>query len=647
MRLRCVRAQSHHGAHGGALYLPRTTGGSKTRVVVGGWQRQGGTGAAKSRLLCHASPGSSRSDWQTFDEARALARSLGFESVKEWKKWSKSGERPPSDIPSNPDEVYKDEGWLSWGDFLGYNEGYVPGGWRDFEEARDFARSLGLESYEEWKEWSKSGEKPSDIPAGPDRFYKDEGWLSWGDFLGYDEGYVPGGWRDFEEARDFARSLGLESYEEWREWSQRGKKPSDIPSGPDHIYKGKGWLSWPDFLGFKEGYVAGEYLPFEEAREYVWRLGLKSQKEWREWIRSKEKPQDIPSHPELLYKDEGWLSWGDFLGYKKGHVAKARSTPKRRSFTDALGYARSLGLKSREDWLEFVKSGEKPSDIPARPDQFYKDKGWKSWGDFLGYKEGHVPGEYRPFEEARDYVWNLGLKSREDWLAFVKSGEKPSDIPARPDQFYKDKGWKSWGDFLGYKEGHVPGEYRPFEEARDYVWNLGLKSHEDWLEFVKSGKKPSDIPADPYKFYKDKGWLSWGDFLGYNKGHVARARSRRSFTEALGYARSLGLKSHEDWLEFVKSGKKPSEIPADPYKFYKDKGWLSWPDFLGYKEGHVPGEYRSFEEAREYARSLGLKNVKEWREWSKSGNKPSDIPSNPDQFYKGKGWKNWPDFLGY
>ena len=526
LRLRCVRAQSHHcGAHGGALYLPRTTGGSKTRVVVGGWQRQGGPGAAQSRLLCRASPGSSRSDWRTFDEARAFARSLGLESNEEWRDWSKSKEKP-SDIPAGPDRFYKDEGWLSWGDFLGYNEGYVPGGWRDFEEARDFARSLGLESYEEWKEWSKSREKPSDIPAGPDRFYKVEGWLSYGDFLGYGKGYVPGEYLPFEEARGYVWRLGLKSVTEWWEWSKSKEKPQDIPSSPDYLYKDEGWLSWGDFLGYDEGYVPGECLPFEEAREYVWRLGLKSVTEWWEWSKSKEKPQDIPSHPELLYKDEGWLSWGDFLGYDEGYVEGEY-----RSFEEARGYVWTLDLKSQKEWWEWSKSKEKPQDIPSHPELLYKDEGWLSWPDFLGYKKGHVAKtrtmpKRLSFTDALGYVWNLGLKSHEDWLEFVKSKEKPQDIPSHPELLYKDKGWKSWGDFLGYKEGHVPGDWQNFQEARDYVWTLGLKNNKEWWEWSKSGEKPSDIPAGPDRFYKDEGWLSWGDFLGYTTKDTRRVIGR-------------------------------------------------------------------------------------------------------------------------
>jgi hypothetical protein len=39
--------------------------------------------------------------------------------------------------------------------------------------------------------------------------------------------------------------------------------------------------------------------------------------------------------------------------------------------------------------------------------------------------------------------------------------------------------------------------------------------------------------------------------------------------------------------------------------------------------------WRKFEEARKFARSLGLKDTIEWYEYAKSGDRPDDIPSNP------------------
>jgi len=43
---------------------------------------------------------------------------------------------------------------------------------------------------------------------------------------------------------------------------------------------------------------------------------------------------------------------------------------------------------------------------------------------------------------------------------------------------------------------------------------------------------------------------------------------------------------------------------------------------------------------------LKLSNSVECKKYSKSGKKPIDIPSKPSSIYKGKGCKNWPQFLG-
>ena len=50
--------------------------------------------------------------------------------------------------------------------------------------------------------------------------------------------------------------------------------------------------------------------------------------------------------------------------------------------------------------------------------------------------------------------------------------------------------------------------YLPFKEARIRVRELAqqhnLKNSTDWSEFVKSGKKPDNIPASPSSYYKKK-----------------------------------------------------------------------------------------------------------------------------------------------
>ena len=242
-----------------------------------------------------------KSNFLPFEEAREFARSLNFKNRKEWQEWSKSGMRP-SNIPSGPHATYKNEGWKGFGDFLGngnvskQNIEFLP-----FEEVRKFAHSLKLKSFRKWQEWSKSGMRPSNIPSCPETVYKDSGWKSRTDFLGNE--FLP-----FEEAREFVRSLNFKNGKEWKEWSKSGMRPSNIPSSPDKFYKDKGWKSVTNFLG-------NEFLPFEEAREFVRSLNLKNHREWKEWSKTKERPLNIPSSPDNFYKDKGWKSWPDFLGY--------------------------------------------------------------------------------------------------------------------------------------------------------------------------------------------------------------------------------------------------------------------------------------------------------------------------------------------
>ena len=121
----------------------------------------------------------------------------------------------------------------------------------------------------------------------------------------------------------------------------------------------------------------------------------------------------------------------------------------------------------------------------------------------------------------------------------------------------------------------------------------------------------------------------------------------RSFTDARKFIRSLKFKSRKGWQEYKKSGKKPDDIPASPRNVYKNKGWKGMGDWLG--TGNIaPSDrkFRSYDEARKYARKLGFKNKDEWFDYVKLRKHPIDIPNDPRASYKNKGWIGWGDFLG-
>ena len=129
--------------------------------------------------------------------------------------------------------------------------------------------------------------------------------------------------------------------------------------------------------------------------------------------------------------------------------------------------------------------------------------------------------------EARAFVHELKLKSRDEWYKYCK-GElpghkpKPDDIPASPAECLQGQRLGRLGDWLG--TGTVAWQsrasIRPFEKARAFVHKLKLeKIGTNGTSTAKANcpatnAKPDDIPATPWGTYEDKGWAGLGDWLG-------------------------------------------------------------------------------------------------------------------------------------
>jgi hypothetical protein len=363
---------------------------------------------------------------------------------------------------------------------------------RDFESAREFARSLKLKNGSEWTEYCKSGNKPDGIPSSPYRTYRYKGWISWQNWLGVE-------FTSFRVAREFARALHLKGTKEWNDYCRSGKKPDDIPTGPAKVYKNE-FKGMGDWLG--TGTVASFnkiFCPFKEAQEFVRKLKLKNMKEWYDYCRSGNKPDDIPANPHKIYKNEGWNGYDDFLdtGVSRYHGIFC-------SFKEAREFVRKLKLKNMKEWYDYSKSGDKPDNIPSSLSGTYKNKGWVSWGDVLG--TGTVADKnkiFRSCKEAKEFVRALNLKNQSQWQEYCNSGKKPDDIPSSPLSFYKNE-FKGMGDWLGTGTVSTRGRiYRPFKEARDFVRKLNLKNYEDWEKYCASGNKPNDIPSHPWEIYKE------------------------------------------------------------------------------------------------------------------------------------------------
>ena len=287
-------------------------------------------------------------------------------------------------------------------------------------------------------------------------------WLDTGNVANYLKQY-----RSIEEARAFVQTLGLTNADEWRDYC-KGKMqtktplPKDIPSCPHKTYRDLGWQGIRHWLGIENvSRTFGKYISIEEARAFTRKLNLKSVAEWRDYCKcailgENKKPSNIPASPHVIYAEEGWESWGDWLGTG----AIATNQRKYLPFSESRNFARSLGLKGAAKWKEFCQrklldKGSLPVDVPLNPDTAYANSGWSGWCDWLGSGRARPPkGKYCSFHHARAYVRGLGLKSYAEWRALCKGHSPllpslPSDIPNAPDRKYLTQGWAGWGDWLG------------------------------------------------------------------------------------------------------------------------------------------------------------------------------------------------------
>jgi hypothetical protein len=321
--------------------------------------------------------------------------------------------------------------------------------------------------------------------------------------------------KTYKEAKEYVLPLGLKNVSDWKQYSKSGLRPEDIPSHPQDAYK-EDWIGWGDFFGTGEkNYKNIKNKSFDEARKYVHNLNLNTGDEWREYCKSGKKPFDIPSFPNRIYKENGWISMGDWLGTGKVSNKLRKYLP----YYEAIKIVHSLNLNNGAEWLLYCRSKKKPSNIPSNPQDVYENNGWISMGEWLGtFNTANYLKEYRTYEQAREFVHRLKLKSFVEWRKYCISGKKPKDIPASPHKTYKGRGWNGNAEWLGTKNiANRLKVFLPLSEAKIFVQSLGIKSSFEWRLYCKSDARPDNIPSDPFRVYKNQGWKNLADFFGYDK----------------------------------------------------------------------------------------------------------------------------------
>lgn len=237
------------------------------------------------------------------------------------------------------------------------------------------------------------------------------------------------------------------------------------------------------------------------------------------------------------------------------------------------------------------------------------------------------------FDECKKWVLKncKGIDTLEKWKNF----EKPDFIPSYPPRVFPE--FKTWGDFLGTNKKHNIDQtinYLSYRDAVEYVKKMNLKSGKDWIDKYNSGFIPIDLfPKKPNRYYKKRGWISWGDFL--STGRIQnQSRKFISFDECKEFARNNNINSQSEWFEF----KKPSNVPSLPPQTYKEE-WKSWMDFFGRVDRNIKRSYLTLEELKNLLKLNSVQSFREYKKFCKGRTKELNIPSHPESSYDN--WMGW------
>lgn len=192
-------------------------------------------------------------DKMPYEEAKKFVKTLKLKSVDEWRAYC-NGEfkhlpTKPINLPTAVYNVYKNDGFTNFCDFLGMsdksrNKQYAP-----LSEVKKIFKKHNIKSTKQWIEFCKNGNKPTNIPRNLFLTYsKDKDWKGFSDLTGNVQAQEKQ-FRDFDSLKKFIKKLNFKSMGEYKRWKNR---PNDIPAAPEYIrqYKSK-WTNWNDFLGIK------------------------------------------------------------------------------------------------------------------------------------------------------------------------------------------------------------------------------------------------------------------------------------------------------------------------------------------------------------------------------------------------------------
>jgi hypothetical protein len=191
---------------------------------------------------------------------------------------------------------------------------------------------------------------------------------------------------NYEKSKSFLKENfpEVKSQSNYTKWVNSDLYDHRLPKNPYVVYKRSGeWISCSDFFNSNNHrHDITKYLSYEDSKKWISEnLGLLSISMYKNMYRNnKNFPNFIPKSPDTTYKNNGWISWLDFLG--RDYIRTQDKNKLYLSYEDSKEWLRinKPDIKSIKQYNKHYK--DFPILFPSFPKRTYKDE-WISWIDFL------------------------------------------------------------------------------------------------------------------------------------------------------------------------------------------------------------------------------------------------------------------------
>ncbi|MEE4075190.1 VPA1269 family protein [Pseudomonas viridiflava] len=447
--------------------------------------------------------------YQDFFEARLIARSYNFRTIKDYRDTCANIDIK---LYTAPDLIYKE--WNGWYDYLGTERRPTL---LAYEDAQTLVTKHGIKTGTQYYEFKRSH---PELPASPSSTYKKH-WIDWPTFLQQNsENY-----KLYSEAQRSARDAGITTADEYA--ACYSEEDSKLPKDPSKVFKDV-WKSWEDFLG-----TFAKYDNIDQATAAVQRLGIKTKAEYLNQFRE---DSLLPRCPDIIYKDQwpetGWRAFLYGTFYPTMHSAGSA--------------ARALGIVTVKDYAKLAHLDPK---LPLTPREVYKE--FTTWLQFI------LPERCNTYAEAKFAVKVIGIKNSAEYR------QKQPLYPCLPSNPHRDfhNEWVNWYEFCDIVQPYG------FGEAKDLLKDLNIISASDYKKHIVSSNDRR-FPFTPDKVYQAS-WINWADYLGraqpYTIITIPKSHAAWQFVIGAHLKKVRGGTIKENYLvRFVRDFLVPLNIGTDP-----------------------------------------------------------------------------------